>query len=147
MKARRSTRGASLPETAIIMTVVLALLFGIMDFGRFMYTYAFVAQLAREGARWSIVRGTKCTVLDHCNAQSSDVQTYVRSLSEGATAANSLTATLTPGSCPPGTTANISAPGCTDSVTVSYPFKFAFAPYLPSLQYTVTSTSQMVVSQ
>lgn len=151
MAQRRGERGASMPETAIVMAVLLALLFGIIDFGRAMYTYAFVAQLARQGARWAIVRGSQCTLLDHCNAGSSDVQTYIRSLSLGATnSANiNVTATWSSGSCPPGASAN-NAPGCVVAVNVQYPFSFMMG-YLPhSGQFAsinMSSTSQMVISQ
>ena len=63
MKPKHGERGASLVETVIVMGVLLALMFGIIDFGRALYTYSFVAQLARQGARWAIVRGANCTVL------------------------------------------------------------------------------------
>lgn len=149
--ARRRERGASLPETALVMVVLLTLLFGIIDFGRTMYTYAYVAQLARQGARWAIVRGSQCTLLDHCNASSTDVQTYVRSLSYGATNSNNITVSATwPGSsCPPGQSGN--APGCLVSVSVQYPFQFML-PYLPKTAghftiITMSSTSKMVISQ
>jgi Flp pilus assembly protein TadG len=136
-------RGSSLPETAIIMAVLLSMMIGIVDFGRAMYTYAFVAQLARQGARWATVRGSQCTLLDHCNAQTSDVQTYVRSLSVGATTANGITATATWPSCPPGSSGN--APGCVVKVTVNYTFKFLL-PWFPAA-LPLSSTSEMVVSQ
>src|SRR5580693_2846303 len=113
-------RGSSLPETMIVMGLLLGLMFGIIDFGRAMYTYSFVAQLARQGARWAIVRGTSCTVLDNCSATSAEVQTYVRSLSEGATVPASISVSYTP------VTSGCSipaAPGCAIAVTVSYPFK------------------------
>ena len=128
------------------MSIVLALLFGVVEFGRAMYTYAFVAQIAREGARWAIVRGAQCTQLDHCNASQSDIQTYVQSLSEGATNASNLTVAASWGSCPAGLSGN--QPGCTVSVTVSYPFKFML-PYMPgpAMQIPMSSTSQMVISQ
>jgi Flp pilus assembly protein TadG len=149
---RLRERGASMPETAIVMAVLLALLFGIIDFGRAMYTYAFVAQLARQGARWAIVRGSQCTVLDHCNAASSDVQTYVRSLSVGATNVNNIavTASWAASSCPPGASAN-NSPGCVVTVNVTYPFSFML-PYLPHsgsslMQISMSSTSEMVISQ
>lgn len=144
---RKSERGSSLPETAIIMGVVLALIFAVVDFGRAMYTYAFVAQLAREGARWAIVRGAQCTQLDHCNASSSDVQTYVQSLSEGATTASSIGVVANWPSCPAGS-ASKNSPGCTVTVNVQYPFKFML-PYMPgpNMQITMSSTSQMVISQ
>jgi Flp pilus assembly protein TadG len=144
---RTFERGSSLPETAIIMAVLLALMFGIIDFGRAIYTYAFVAQLARQGARWAVVRGSECTLLDHCNARSSDVKTYVQSLSEGATAANNIGVLATWGSCPPGSTGN--APGCVVTVTVTYNFAFML-PWLPSgslATIPMSSASAMVVSQ
>jgi Flp pilus assembly protein TadG len=140
-------RGSSLPETAIVIAVLLAIIFGVVDFGRAMYTYAFVAQIAREGARWAIVRGSQCNLIDHCNAKASDVQTYVQSLSEGATTAASISAapTWNLSTCPPGSAVS-NAPGCTVSVTVTYPFQFL---YLPENLGTITmsSTSKMVISQ
>ncbi|HEX4014346.1 MAG TPA: TadE/TadG family type IV pilus assembly protein [Candidatus Cybelea sp.] len=136
-------RGASLPETAIVLGVVLAMLFGIIDFGRAMYTYAFVAQLAREGARWMIVRGSQCSVLDHCGAGQSALQTYVQGLSEGMTKASSI-AVNTP--VYSGCATLTDDPGCTVGVTVSYPFNFLL-PYLPVGTITMSSTSKMVISQ
>jgi Flp pilus assembly protein TadG len=146
--ARLRERGASLPETAIVIGVLLVLLLGIIDFGRAMYTYAFVAQIARQGARWAIVRGAQCTQLDHCNASSSDVQTYVQGLSEGATVASNIIATANwPSSgCPAGLSGK--QPGCTVSVTVTYPFQFIL-PFMTAKFTTLSmsSTSQMVISQ
>src|SRR5579863_160435 len=129
------------------MGVVLALLFGIIDFCRTMYTYAFVAQLARQGARWAIVRGNQCTLLDHCNAASTDVNTYVQSLTYGATDPSQLSATATwPGTdCPPGSGA-VNAPGCLVIVNVTYNFKF-IAPFVSAAKLKLSSTSQMVISQ
>jgi hypothetical protein len=146
MKRYARERGASLPETAIVMGVVLALMFGIVDFGRALYTYSFVAQLAREGARWAIVRGSKCTALDHCPAQSGtgDVQPYVQGLSEGATDPSKLVAALSFPSCPAGAAAG-NARGCVAEVTVTYPFRFV-APFMPAA-INMSSTSEMVISQ
>jgi Flp pilus assembly protein TadG len=150
MKARSTVpngeRGSGIAETAIVMAVLLALIFGVIDFGRAMYTYAFVAQLAREGARWAIVRGSQCTVLDHCNAASSDVQTYVQTLNEGATNAGQIgvNATWPPTDCPAGYAAK--SPGCVVVVTVNYPFTF-IAPFVSQATINMSSTSQMVISQ
>ena len=145
-RVRNAERGASLAETTIVMGVVLALLFAAIDFGRAMYTYAFVAQLAREGARWAIVRGAQCTQLDHCNASSSDVQTYVQGQSIGATNAGSIavTANWPPNGCPPGVSGK--QPGCIVTVNVTYPFAFV-APFVSRLTVNMSSTSQMVISQ
>lgn len=147
MKARHAQRGASLPETAITMAVVLALLFGVIDFGRALYTYTFVATIAREGARWAIVRGSNCTLLDHCNASATEVTAYVQSLSEGATDPSqiALNSNMWPGTgCPSSATTN-NAPGCLVVVQVSYPFTFML-PFLPKATIQMQSTSQMVIS-
>jgi Flp pilus assembly protein TadG len=142
MTAKMAQRGATMAETAIVMTAFLALLFGIIDFGRAAYTYSFVAKLARQGARWAIVRGAYCTRIDHCPAAagSTDIQPYVQSLSEGATNAANLSATLSFPSCGGGNT-----PGCVALVTVNYPFNFML-PFLPNGTWNISSTSQMVIS-
>lgn len=141
--SRHGQRGASMPEMVIVAGVLLSILFGIIDFSRAMYTYSFVAELAREGARWAIVRGSQCTALDHCGATSGDVQTYLQSRSEGVTIASSISASATWPSC---STAPSNAPGCLVVVTVSYPFHF-IAPFVSKAQINMSSTSQMVISQ
>ncbi len=150
MKRRHSQRGSTLPEMAIAAGAALALILGIMDFGRALYTYGFVAQLAREGARWTIVRGsTSCAnsnnKLDNCGQAVANIQSYIRGLSEGATTPSKITATAAPVSCPNGAAAAIS-PGCTVAVTVTYPFAFMLG-YVPKAQINMSSTSTMVVAQ
>jgi Flp pilus assembly protein TadG len=150
IRAKHSERGASMAETAITMSVVLLLLFGIIDFARATYTYSWVANAARMGARWMIVRGSlSCTsgngfVIDNCGAQTTALQTYVRSLDTGLMASSSITAIATPVSCPAGAATN--GPGCVVSVKVTYPFTF-IAPFFPKAAVAMTSTSQMVISQ
>ncbi|HLY02489.1 MAG TPA: TadE/TadG family type IV pilus assembly protein [Candidatus Cybelea sp.] len=140
-------RGSTLPETVIVMSVLLALMFGIVDFGRAMYTYSFVAQLARQGARWAIVRGSDCSLLDHCNAQSSDVQTYVQSLNYGAAVSSKIAVTATwPGTVNGTSCTSVHAPGCVVSVNVQYPFTFLLPWVQQGNVWNLSSTSQMVVS-
>jgi Flp pilus assembly protein TadG len=149
VKKRIGERGATLPESAIVLTLLLALMFGIVDFARAMYTYAFVATAAREGARWAIVRGAQCTGLDHCPAQagSTDVLPYVQSLSEGATDPSQMTANLSFPGCTAGASGgSTNSRGCLAQVTVTYPFKFLL-PFVYGSQITMTSSSQMVISQ
>jgi len=151
--SRHSERGATLPEMAVVAIVFLTLLFGIIDFGRAMYTYGFVSYLARQGARWAVVRGsTSCTnsksLLNDCDATVAEIQSYVQSLSEGMTGApTDLQVTPTWPSCPNGT-AGSNDPGCTVSVQVSYNFNFLtwVLPRSPTT-YAISSTSQMVISQ
>jgi hypothetical protein len=90
------------------------------------------------------VRGSQCSQLDHCNAQQSDIQSYVQSLSEGATAPGNIGVIASWSNCPAGSSGN--APGCTVSVKVSYPFNFMLG-YMPKGSIPMSSTSQMVISQ
>jgi Flp pilus assembly protein TadG len=145
---RHGERGSALVESAIVLSLLLTLMFGIVDFGRAFYAYDLVGHLARQGARWAIVRGSQCSGLDHCPAQagSADIQPYVQSLSEGATDPSQITATLTFPSCAGSSGGGGSnAPGCVARVTVSYPFKFLL-PFVSGSQITMTSSSQMVIS-
>jgi Flp pilus assembly protein TadG len=138
--AKKRERGAAMAETAVVMALLLALLCGVIDMGRAMYTYAFVAQLARQGVRWAVVRGSQCTGVTPCPAQSgsNDIQPYVQGLSNGATDATQLAATLSfPNGC--------NSQGCIARVTVQYPFRF-MVPFVPAGTITIASSSQMVIS-
>jgi Flp pilus assembly protein TadG len=147
---KHSQRGATMPEMAVAAACFFALLFGIIDFSRALYTYNFVGQLAREGARYWIVRGsTSCTnsnsQLANCNATTAEITAYVKSLNEGATSTPLISVSPAPVSCPNGGVAS-TAPGCTVSVTVTYPFKFMMG-FVPKATLNMSSTSEMVVSQ
>lgn len=147
---RHAERGSTLPEMAIALAAALMLILGVIEFGRAYYTYGFVAQLAREGARWAIVRGsTSCSnsqnTLPECDATPAQVQSYVQGLSEGATKASSILVLTTYPSCPNGA-AGSNAPGCTVAVSVSYPLKF-MSGLLPKATMNMTSVSSMVISQ
>jgi Flp pilus assembly protein TadG len=148
---RHSERGSTLPEMAIAAIAVLSFLFGIIDFGRALYTYEYVGQLARQGARWAIVRGADSCAnsnsqLSNCGNITGGIQTYVQSLSEGATTAGNITATAAYGTSTTCATAS-NAPGCTVAVTVTYPFHFVMGPLMPKATITMSSTSEMVISQ
>ena len=149
MTVRHSERGSSLAETAIVMAVFLVLLFGIVDFGRALYTYSFTAQLARQGARWMIVRGSQsCSgPIDNCNAGSPALQTYVQSLNDGAMNTSKINATANFTTCTPSSPGGgENGPGCVVAVTVSYPFTF-IAPFVSNATISMSSSSQMVISQ
>ncbi|MGB8964629.1 MAG: TadE/TadG family type IV pilus assembly protein [Candidatus Cybelea sp.] len=142
-----------LPETVFSIAVALAVIFGIMDLGRAMYTYASVTELAREGSRWSIVRGSQSCVnsanqLDNCNVlRSAPVQSYVQSLSKGAMVASEISVTARWPSCTAtGPAGAINAPGCTVAISVKYPFQFLL-PFLPQATLSMSGTSTMVISQ
>lgn len=54
----KDKRGSVLLETALMITVLLVLAFGMIDFGRLMYTTNNLVSAAREGARVGAVQST-----------------------------------------------------------------------------------------
>jgi Flp pilus assembly protein TadG len=143
VSAPQHERGTALVEFAIASTLALTMIFGIVDFGRGLYTFHLVSNAARAGSRYAIVRGSACAVTG-CPATSDQIQTYVRGLAPGIDP-NSLTVTTT---WPGGTNcaAGANDPGCPVTVTVTYPFKFLVR-VLPSFTMSMTSSSTMVISQ
>ncbi len=155
---KHAQRGASMVEFAISASALLLIMFGILEFGRVMYTYHTVSNAARLASRWAMVRGSGCSALDHCNASSADIQNYVNSIvpmvdSSTSTASGCSSAGL----CATAKWSNSSDPSvdCSDDgtnapghlvcVTVSYPFNFAI-PFVSSTALTLSSTSKMVIS-
>jgi Flp pilus assembly protein TadG len=172
MNDRHRERGSAIVETAIVLVVALMLVFGIIDFGRLMYTYHTIASMARQGARWAIVRGatcgqnaanygasqsycspsgntTGCANSDQC-ASATDIQTYVQSLPIGVINPSSVTVDTTAADMWPGTgttcTNGTNNPGCPVAVKVSYPFNFSL-PYMPKMTINLSSTSTMTIAQ
>lgn len=134
----RRERGSALVEFAAVFTVLFTFLFAIMDLSRALYTYHFVADAAREGTRYAMVRGSTCTSwTTACPAAASDIQTYLKNVPAGINPA-SLTATTT-------WTPN-NSPGSVVQVQVQYSFQPIF-PFIPKTALVMTSTSQVVISQ
>lgn len=174
-KVRRafSEDGSTLIETSIVLVVLLTIIFGIMEFGRFMYVYHFTSEVAREATRYAIVRGatwsTACASPQslECYASAANVAAYVQTLtptsitsatwsSTCGTANVPVVCTTWPGTGLTGAAATCSGvntttgfadnPGCLVQVQVSLPFQF-YLPFMPNATYTLQSTSEMVISQ
>lgn len=143
---RRGERGNSTVEFAFAAMAILLFVFGILEFGRALYTYHTVANLARLGTRWAIVRGSGCSYLDSCNAGPTEVQAYVRTQAFALMNTGNINVTASwPGTnatCPSGST---NARGCLVSVSVTYPFVF-WVPLIGSQGFNISSTSQMIIS-
>lgn len=54
----RSRRGQGMVEFALAIPVFLLLVFGVIEFGRFLFTYAAVFSASREAARYGVAVGT-----------------------------------------------------------------------------------------
>ena len=137
-------RGSAMVEFAIVSTVALTLIFGIIDFGRALYTYHLVSNAARLGSRFAMVRGSACKVTG-CPASTDDVQAYVRSNAVGV-APTSLAVTTTWNAAPGCVNAANHDPGCLVKVDVSYPFTF-IVPLMPNFTLQMESESVMAISQ
>ena len=138
-------RGSTLAEFAVALTASITMIVGIVDLGRGLYTNHYVSNAARLGTRYASVRGTSCSA-SGCPATAASIQTYVRGLAPELNT-NSITVTTTWTTGPACSDAAHKGPGCYVSVNVSYPFKFAAVPLLPSYTMTMQSTSKMIISQ
>ncbi|MDB5073764.1 MAG: TadE family protein [Candidatus Eremiobacteraeota bacterium] len=137
-------RGNALVEFAIASTAALTLMLGIIDSARALYTYHLVSSAARQGTRYAMVRGSSCTAAG-CPASADTIQTYVRGLAPGIDP-SSLAVTTTWSSASGCTDPANQGAGCVVAVNASYPFRFII-PLLPRFTMTMSSTSQIVISQ
>lgn len=157
MLTRRKSRpagGNALTEFALVLPLVLTGIFGVIDFGRALYTYHFVSNAAREATRWASVRGETCNRSAYpsaCPAGQIDVQDFVASIAPlGIEKTPSKLLVDTQWVVPPGKTNSCNKfknnPGCAVQVQVTYNFKFVL-PFLPASTYPMKSTSEMIISQ
>ena len=63
-KDRRGERGQAMLEFALVIIALVVVMVGIIDFGRMFYTYATIANSAREGARFGILDPARRTPED-----------------------------------------------------------------------------------
>jgi Flp pilus assembly protein TadG len=169
--------GATLVEEAFALLLVFTFIAGVMDFSRFLYTYHFVGDAAREATRYAAVRGstfsTACssTVTTGCYASAANVATYIQGITPGAinsswtsstTCSTGSVSSPTVSTCWPGQLDSTSScnttssgvttvddnPGCLVEVVVAYPFQFML-PFLPpsTKTFTLSSTSEVVIEQ
>jgi Flp pilus assembly protein TadG len=174
VRAARREEGGTLVEMALVLSILFAMIFGIVEFSYALYAYNYVADAAREGARWAIVRGNTCYLntpaLDHCGtaispgATNADIQAHVVSLAyPGIDTTDYMTVSTTwiTASAPSadtngnpisttftacGTTSACKAPGNQVQVNVTYSFHIS-VPFSNPMTLPLQSTSTMVISQ
>lgn len=160
----KGDKGETLVETAVSISVVLMLIFGVFDFSLAFYTYHYVSDAAREGSRWAMVRGgASCAQTPNlfaCGATGNQVSTYVKGLGYpgidstnymqvnttwlcAGTLSGATGQTWSASNC--GTTGQ-NAPGNQVQVTVTYAFPLQ-VPFVNLQALNVSSTSTMVISQ
>jgi len=157
-----SEDGSTIIEFAFASTALMSLLFGLIQTCLAVYSYDFTSQAARDGARYMIVRGAKCTggAAFGCGAGSTEVQTFLRAENYPAINMNNLTAHAywyTAAAAPPNMTwttlcasdtysATCAAQGNAVKVVVTYPFTMNI-PFLQPISISMQNSSQMVISQ
>jgi Flp pilus assembly protein TadG len=156
----RGDSGNTLVETAFSIAILLTLLVGIMECGLLVYSYHFISNAAREGARYAIVRGTTwsqppwnasgtCASYTDagCIASSQNIQDYVASLAFPGIDSSNIQVTPTWYSLPGGT-ANVAYNAAGDYVQVKVQYTFPLSiPFVPKKSITMSSTSEMVITQ
>lgn len=142
-----SQRGTTTVEFAISALVMLMVLFGILECSLLLYSYHTVSNAARQGSRWAMVRGSDC-VASACPATADSVKSYVLTqVPLLDTSHVSVTTTWSSSSdCTVSSSSGPAGPGCVVAVQVSYPFQLNL-PFIPISALTLSSTSQMVMSE
>ncbi|OGS70228.1 MAG: hypothetical protein A2Y96_00535 [Firmicutes bacterium RBG_13_65_8] len=69
-KIMRNRRGQALVELALVIPVLLALVLGIVEFGRLFSAYMTIQHAAREGARLGVLGATDAEILSRVYANS-----------------------------------------------------------------------------
>ncbi|GAC1417540.1 MAG: hypothetical protein NVS3B16_21730 [Vulcanimicrobiaceae bacterium] len=137
---REGERGQAIVEFAFAASIALTLIFGVIEFGRAIFAFDLVAQAARVGTRYAIVNAAACK-LSKSSCETA-ITNYMLSKVSGIDQTALIPAPLV-------TWQQVNATDCYDSgcyvnIQLSYVFSFVALPF-PS--QTLTSTSQMVISQ
>ncbi len=157
MRFHEDESGSSLLEFTLSATVLLMIIFGIMDGSRALYADHYVSEMAREATRYAMVRGSTwaaaCTSAPsyNCKANNDNITSYVKGITPMGVNPGSLTvATTWPGTNASGaaciTINGMNSPGCIVTSKLSYNFNFVL-PFLPTNTLVLTSTSSVTIQQ
>ncbi|MEQ1949767.1 MAG: TadE/TadG family type IV pilus assembly protein [Bryobacteraceae bacterium] len=131
-RRRRTQAGQGLVESALSIIVFLALVFGIMEFGRASFVYNQLAYLAQQGTRYASLNGSTAAT----PATNTSISNYVKSQAIGIP---SLTVTTTWQN-------NQNVPGHWVKVKVDHSFTF-LGPFMPAASMNLTSSGQDTILQ
>jgi hypothetical protein len=142
--------GGSMVEIALSSTVLLAVLICMLQICLVLYAYCCTAMAAREGTRFAIVRGSSCnSFASYCPAAKADIQAYIQGLQFPAVNAASFGVTTTYSAYPSGTcspSASCNNPGNLVKIQVTYSYPISL-PMVSKMTFSLSSTSQMIISQ
>jgi Flp pilus assembly protein TadG len=154
-----SDEGGTLVEAAVTLTLLMMIIFGIMDCSRALYADHYVRYTAEEAVRYAQVRGSTwnnapCSTPKtlSCSATAANIQAQVASVMPAGidSGSNLVVATTWSGLTPTGAACSVAnganSPGCMVQVKVSYSFNFVL-PFLPANALVLTSTSASPITQ
>jgi Flp pilus assembly protein TadG len=131
--SKKDDQGVSVLEFGLVVLVFYAFVFGVMDFGRALYSYHFVSHAAREATRYAIVHGAQSSD----PATANDIAQYVKNITPNGIDPNAITVSAT---WSPDNT-----PGSNVRIQVQDNFHFVM-PLLLTTHMNLSSASQMVIS-
>jgi hypothetical protein len=153
--SKSETRGSSLVEQSFIIVFLLTMMLGIIDCGRALYTYHFVSNVAREATRWASVRSTRACAtgpITPCPADAGNIRsTFTATMSSMGLDSSKIT--ITPTYAAPPSIGASSCPavnnlaGCMVHIDVTYHYTFLFAPFISAPPITMSSSSEMLITQ
>jgi Flp pilus assembly protein TadG len=134
--------GAELVELALTAPILFGFVFGLMQVCLAFYSYEYISELAREGARYAAVHGPSCeTSADvSCAVTAATVNAYVTGIADFNLGGGTIVVDTTY----PGTGGELVNNPVVVKITYSFPYKI---PYVKSTTLTMTSTSQMTIIQ
>jgi Flp pilus assembly protein TadG len=146
----RAEDGQAAVEFGLGASVLMMALIGMMKISLAIYTYHFIAEAAREGTRFAMVRGTSCSSLSPnlstCPASTTDVANYVKGLGYPGIISSNMTVTTGYVTYPAGVSTSSATPGNLVTVKVQYAFPLSI-PFMSNKSLTMQSTSEMIISQ
>jgi Flp pilus assembly protein TadG len=135
-------------EFAYVAPLLFILIFGIINFAQLLYAYNFVSYSAQEASRWASTRGSQALTVAQGGpgpASASSIATFVSNEAVGLNTAKLVTTASW--QCPAsGCTANFNDPGNTVVVTVKYTYTWFMPAWVQPTAKTLSSTSEMVIS-
>lgn len=137
-----SEEGSEVVEFAITAPILFAFVFGLIQMCLAMYTYEYISELSREGARYAAVHGPTCVTSAgaSCTATAASVNSYV----QGLATTNIGGGTLVVNTTYPGTGGELVNNPVKVTITYAFPYHI---PFVSSKTLTLTSSSQMTIVQ
>ncbi len=144
MKALNN-KGASAVEFAIILPILVVLLFGIIEFGIYIYDTSVITNASREGARYGVLYNVDPTTQEYTPYTAAEIQDHVLNDPTSGTLSSKLITLGSAAAVP--TVASAWSPSATAgselSVTVSYPFSFLVLPNFIATPGPISATTVM----